>query len=160
MIFAVVTLFFWRSDIINFPNLIAIFVKNLVNSPKISSLFSKFNQHFSEVTLKFLRLHKTFSKFFLEILKIISEKYTWKFNIFSEFFLDPNKIFIKTLIEILLNLIKTHPKFHRNMLTIIKITRNLESFFEIYFMFLPNSSKNFIKYLQKFLLVSFKNLVT
>ncbi len=93
--------------------------KNLPISPKISSLFSKFNKKIFEITLKFLRLHKTFSKFSSGVLKINFAKYTRKPpNVFSKFSYNPNKIFVRTLIEILLDLMKTDVKFHT--LTIFK----------------------------------------
>ncbi len=105
--------------LLNFPNLFTISEKNLHISPKISSLFSKFNQKFFEIILKFLRLYKTFTKFSSGVLKIIFAKYTWKHpNIFLKFSFNPNKMFVKILIEILLNLIKTDLKFHT--LTIFK----------------------------------------
>ncbi len=115
-IFKIFRNFPWH--LINFLNIFTIFENSLPISPKISSLFSKFNQKFFKITLKFLRLHKTFSKFSSGILKIIFTKYIWKPNIFSKFSLNPNKMFVKTLIEILLNLIKTDVKFH--ILTIFK----------------------------------------
>ncbi len=97
--------------LINFPNLFTI----SEISPKNSSLFSKFNQKFFEIILKFARLYKTFSKFSSGVLKIIFAKYTRKLpNIFSIFSINPNKM----LIEILLNLIKTDLKLHT--LTIFK----------------------------------------
>ncbi len=103
----------------NFSDLFTISEKNLPISPKISSLFSKFNQKFFKITLKFLRLHKIFSKFCSGVLKIIFAKYTRKPpNILSKFSLNPNKMFVKTLIKILLNLIKIDLKFH--ILTILK----------------------------------------
>ncbi len=92
---------------INFPNLFTISEKNLPISPKISSLFSKFNQKFFKITLKFLWLHKTVSKFSSGVLQIIFPKCTQTPNIFSKFSPNPDKMFVKTLIEILLNLIKT-----------------------------------------------------
>ncbi len=119
----------FHGNLINFPNLFTISEKNLCISPKISSLFFKFNQKCFEITLKFLRLYKTFSKFSSGVLKIIFAKYTSKPpTMFSKFPLNPNKKFVKTSIEILLNLIKTDLKF--STLTIFKnflITYNVSS---------------------------------
>ncbi len=104
--------------LINFPNPFTMSEKNLKIYQKISSIFSKFNQKIFEITLKFLRLHKTLPKFSSRVLKINFGKYLRKPNIFSKFSLITNKMFAKTLIEILLNLIKTDLKFHT--LTIFK----------------------------------------
>ncbi len=128
--------------LINFPNLFTISEKNLPISPKISSLFFKLIQKFFEIILKFLRLHKAFSKFSSGVLKIIFAKYTCKpHNIFSKFSLNHNKMFVKTLIENLLNLIKIDLKFYT--LTI----------FKNFFITLKVSSKltlHFLKVLQEF----------
>ncbi len=104
--------------LINFPRLFTISVKKFMISPKFSSLFSKFNQNFLEITLKCLRSHRTFTKFSSENFKIISAKYTRKSNIFSKLSLNLNKIliFAKTLIEIPLNLVKTHRTIFKNFL--------------------------------------------
>ncbi len=141
---------FWNflGHLINFPNLFTISEKNLLISPKISSLFSKLIQKFFKITVKFLQLRETFPKFSSWVLKIIFAKYTRKpFNIFSKFSLNPNKIFVKTLIEILLNLIKTDLKFHT--LTMFKnylITWKV--FLQNWLYVSSEIFRNFIKYLQ------------
>ncbi len=104
-IFKIFWNFIWH--LINFPNILTISEKNLPISIKFSSLFSKFNQKFFEITLKFLWLHKTFLKFSSGVLKIIFAKYSNRKspNISSKFSLNPNKMFVKTLIEIKLQTI-------------------------------------------------------